>query len=314
MEVSHSSNDMSGEPNEDLILDLSREPFGDDLARRLWRAFRHVFQGEGIYNNHRDYCGIGLVRNESGVGLYEVYDGQCGPSSSSLKSWSTAASFIGYWARQSDYGLCGADPMFPELLAASPTLINNQRLTRLDLEGSIPRLKREGDMARVMRRDRRHNRSREPLGEELAARLWRVLSQLEVGEGLHNDRHHGGVGVMKNEEGVGLYLIEAGNLKWRYLLKSWGDAGSFVDYWARQSDYGLCGVDPKYPELMANCAYVLKCKSLTKERIEGFVYHGRERREVRAFGAGIAGLADRVQYFGVDVVASVKNFKWSIRN
>ena len=94
----------------------------------MWDAFQSIDHGAGILYNHRDYCGIGLIRDSSGVALVRVQDGDpCGPP---LQRWTSAPDFVDYWSRQHDYGLSGADFDHPELLASNDFELNNQRLTQ----------------------------------------------------------------------------------------------------------------------------------------------------------------------------------------
>lgn len=106
---------------------LSREPYGEGLATWLWTVMQDVEVGSGIMHRHRDYCGIGLVRDNGGVSLVEVEDGS---AFHSIKTWTDLPEFVNYWSQQSDFGLSGADIQHPELLARSDFKLNNQRLTR----------------------------------------------------------------------------------------------------------------------------------------------------------------------------------------
>ncbi|MES2441179.1 MAG: hypothetical protein V4584_19105 [Verrucomicrobiota bacterium] len=106
---------------------LSREPYGEGLATWLWTVMQEVAVGSGIMHRHRDYCGIGLIRDNKGVSLVEVEDGS---AFHSIKSWTDLPEFVNYWSQQSDFGLSGADIQHPELLARSDYELNNQRLTR----------------------------------------------------------------------------------------------------------------------------------------------------------------------------------------
>jgi len=105
----------------------SREPYGEGLATWLWEEFQSLQTGHGIFHNHRDYCGIGLVKTDDGVALCRIEDGS---PDSTIMNWKTSESFVHYWSDQSDYGLCGADPSHPEVLTNSEFELNNQRINR----------------------------------------------------------------------------------------------------------------------------------------------------------------------------------------
>jgi hypothetical protein len=123
---------------QDVLDALSREPFGEAFAERLWDAMQalkktaeHSAYGTGILYQHRDYCGIGLCWQLGQFGIFSVYDGG---AADLLVSWEGREDFVRYWAAQSDFGLCGADPLHPELLADEAWLVNNQRLERERIE------------------------------------------------------------------------------------------------------------------------------------------------------------------------------------
>lgn len=105
----------------------SREPYGEGLAELLWDGFSRLAPGDGIYHGHPYYCGIGLIRTVEGAALHHIEDGQ--PFGPARVEWRDRELFVRYWAGQSDYGLCGADPLHPEILAANDFELNNQRIS-----------------------------------------------------------------------------------------------------------------------------------------------------------------------------------------
>ena len=108
------------------IAALSREPFGKEFATLMWVEFQNRPVDSGFWYSHRDYCGHGMMRTADGVAISYVSDGDSYP----MIEWKDRDSFIDFWSAQSDYGLCGEDPMYPELQASKNFFLNNQRITR----------------------------------------------------------------------------------------------------------------------------------------------------------------------------------------
>ncbi len=126
-------NDMSwDEAQANAVADLNREPYGTDVAERVWQ--RLVEQG-GVYRKHRDYCGLGLSYEPAGdvVSFVVVYDAE---PIGTLIEFHGRAAFVAYLARQSDYSLAGTEDGPPELRADEPRYVNNQRLDRAFLLGA----------------------------------------------------------------------------------------------------------------------------------------------------------------------------------
>jgi hypothetical protein len=119
---------------------LSRKPLGSQLAERIWRKLHHEVPGNGvIYDHHRDFCGQGLIRTETGVMLADVQDGGLyfGPP---IAEWATEADFVAFFARQSDFSMSGWDSAEPVFFTEDDWYRNNQRLTRAVLERYLSRL------------------------------------------------------------------------------------------------------------------------------------------------------------------------------
>lgn len=113
---------------------LERTPFGDALARDVWRALMKTKIGDGVvYERHRDFCGQGLIRTSHGVKLCDVEDG--GASfGEPIAQWSDEDAFVDFFARQSDHSCSGWDESEPIFFSSDDWYRNNQRLTRAVLE------------------------------------------------------------------------------------------------------------------------------------------------------------------------------------
>ena len=119
---------------------LSRKALGAMLAERLWRRLETETPGSGlIHQYHRDYCGHGLIRTETGMMLCEVQDGGAyfGPP---IAEWTDEADFVAFFARQSDFSMSGWDADEPSFFTEDDWHRNNQRLTRAVLEHYLSRL------------------------------------------------------------------------------------------------------------------------------------------------------------------------------
>ncbi|WP_426956452.1 hypothetical protein [Muricoccus radiodurans] len=117
---------------------LDRTPFGPHLAAEVWDALMQRPQGEGlIVEQHRDYCGHGLIHRGRGVILAEIQDGyDPGPH---IATWTDRDDFISFFARQSDLTCSGWDPAEPVFHTEDPWRRNNQRLTRAVLRRFLRR-------------------------------------------------------------------------------------------------------------------------------------------------------------------------------
>ncbi|WP_412067804.1 hypothetical protein [Rubrivirga sp. IMCC43871] len=107
----------------EVIEALDQTPIGRDLAERV--ADR-LASGARMLNQHRDYCGHGLVLRAGRIELVENHDGRLGE----VLSWPDRASFVDWLSVQCDYSLSGADDGVPALHTTDSWRLNNQRITR----------------------------------------------------------------------------------------------------------------------------------------------------------------------------------------
>jgi hypothetical protein len=113
---------------------LDRRPFGEALARDVWRKLMRTKADDGvIYERHRDFCGQGLIRTGHGVKLCDVEDGG-GHFGEPLAQWSGEEEFVAFFARQSDFSCSGWDEGEPVFFTSDDWYRNNQRLTRAVLQ------------------------------------------------------------------------------------------------------------------------------------------------------------------------------------
>jgi hypothetical protein len=113
---------------------LDRQPFGEALARDVWRKLMAAETNTGvIYDYHREFCGQGLIRTADGVKLCDVEDGGA-RFSRAIAAWSDEAAFVAFFARQSDYSCSGWDKDEAVFFTSDSWYRNNQRLTRAVLE------------------------------------------------------------------------------------------------------------------------------------------------------------------------------------
>jgi hypothetical protein len=112
---------------------LDRTPFGEALARAVWHRLQGCAVDEGlIHAFHRDYCGHGLLRTATGVKLCRIDDGIFGGPP--IAAWSDEASFVAFFARQSDWSCSGMEPAEPVFFTSDEWERCNQRLMRRHLE------------------------------------------------------------------------------------------------------------------------------------------------------------------------------------
>ena len=113
---------------------LDRRPFGEGLARDIWRKLMAARPDTGVIcEYHRDFCGQGLIRTAEGVKLCDVEDGGA-YFSKPIAEWSDEDAFVAFFARQSDYSCSGWDETAAVFFTTDSWYRNNQRLTRAVLE------------------------------------------------------------------------------------------------------------------------------------------------------------------------------------
>ncbi len=135
-------------------------PFGDALARKVAAKLRREGGDSTLRSMHRDYCGHGLVFERGGrpgmpggtpaggpdatgggdrdaIGAYVLYEVHDGYFAQRVGSWASEGEFVAFLAAQSDLSCGGADPGEPLLFTAEPFLLNNQRLSRAQLEAYV---------------------------------------------------------------------------------------------------------------------------------------------------------------------------------
>lgn len=109
---------------------LSRTLFGPALSQAVWRRLMACPVGEGLVGEfHRDFCGHGLIRTPDGVKLCDIHDGGCG-TGEPIANWDSEATFVAFFAAQSDFSCSGWDASEPVFATADEWYRNNQRLTR----------------------------------------------------------------------------------------------------------------------------------------------------------------------------------------
>lgn len=113
--------------------------------------------------------------------------------------------------------------------------------------------------------------SREPFGREFATLRWVEFQSRPVDSGFwDHHRDYCGHGMLRTADGVGIFEV------WDFdpvghPLMEWKDRDSFIDFWSSQSDYGLCGEDPRYPRLQASRDFFLNNQRITRARIAAFL-------------------------------------------
>lgn len=115
----------------EAVANLSQEPFGKELAHQVGNILALIGENSDkymkFYNQHKEYCGHGLIYQDHAFHLVEVADGS---PYQTLATWNSLNDFVTFFSVQSDHTCSGADP------AAAPYFKgeNNQRITRSRLE------------------------------------------------------------------------------------------------------------------------------------------------------------------------------------
>lgn len=108
---------------------LDRALFGPVLAGQVWDRVITRPVGEGlIHEFHRDFCGHGLIRTETGIKLCDILDGYY--PGEAIAEWCSREDFVAFFAEQSDYSCSGWDESSPVFFTSDDWHRNNQRLTR----------------------------------------------------------------------------------------------------------------------------------------------------------------------------------------
>jgi hypothetical protein len=120
---------------------LDRALFGPALAAQVWDRLMQSPIGEGlIHEFHRDFCGHGLIRTETGVKLCDIQDGW--HPGEAIAEWTSKEAFVAFFAEQSDFSCSGWDEASPVFATPDEWYRNNQRLTREKLrrflDGPMP--------------------------------------------------------------------------------------------------------------------------------------------------------------------------------
>ena len=113
----------------------SKEEFGVERAKQV----AHLVFGRKVnmYEVHRDYCGIGIAREDNLVSINVIYDGF--PVPPPLMSWnlSQKEEFTNWLSSQSDFTLSGHDESAGVFYESEQFNRGNQRITRQLLDRCI---------------------------------------------------------------------------------------------------------------------------------------------------------------------------------
>lgn len=122
---------------EKAAAEIDRTPFGEKLARKVWRELTWCTDGEGVvHKRERDYRGHSLVRSGEDVILCEIEHAE--PQGPAIATWRDRDDFVTFLTRQSDWSCAGWDPAEPVFHLEAPWRYSGQRLTRATLKGFVP--------------------------------------------------------------------------------------------------------------------------------------------------------------------------------
>ncbi len=115
---------------------LSRQEFGEDLSTLVAEKLRNDDGKRGLWNCHRDYCGHGLIYQDSQYRLVEVNDSSASEGKV-IRAFENTGEFVAWLGRQSDFSLSGIDESEREFHSSEPFNVNNQRITRARLRDYV---------------------------------------------------------------------------------------------------------------------------------------------------------------------------------
>jgi hypothetical protein len=135
----HSKRDEYPWSQEGVLIKLDRTPYGETLAQAVMSKLTCTTKNYEMLSIHRDYCGQGIVHDKEfgSFSICYVFDGYPG---NDVKRFDSAAAFVTWLAKQSDFSLSGApgvdaDPAVEALPPEEEWFrINNQRITKHTLE------------------------------------------------------------------------------------------------------------------------------------------------------------------------------------
>lgn len=119
---------------QELIDKLSRRKFGEHLARRVVTQLKIDDHNRGgLYHDHRDYCGHGIVYRDGTFMLLRVIEGWI-ERSDTLATWDDEEAFVAFLADQSDFSCSGGDSEAKLFYTDDEFELNNQRINESWME------------------------------------------------------------------------------------------------------------------------------------------------------------------------------------
>ena len=114
----------------EVIRDLAQDKVGKELALQVVQALNN---GQSILRNHRDYCGVGLTKNQAGEFEFcYVYDGY---PMERIIGFDSEEKFVEFLSEQSDFSMSGAQE--GPFLEKNDWSVNNQRITVASLKSLV---------------------------------------------------------------------------------------------------------------------------------------------------------------------------------